>query len=209
MAILALLAVAILGNRHRLEKILQSITKGAHDVFYGDFPDYLQQEIGEKMKQSADLLIMGVDLDATLGKHYRLLEQKLRKGDKIRVVLIDPNSSACEMVVKRRYRPSSLESQCSQIRSGLEAFRELQEKASGKLEIRVIDYPLTRGGIIVDPDTPNGVLYIWNYSFKTHRENRPKLVLRAADGYWYDFFGEEANAIWNHAIPWQGEKVGS
>jgi len=201
LGILALLAVAILGNRHRLETILLNMAKSTHDVFYTDYPDYLQQEIADKIERSTDLLLIGVDLDGTLNRHYRLLEQRLRQGCRVRALLVDPDSHACDMVIRRRYRPTTLESQCSQIRSGIQALQELQESTSGELEIRVIDYPLTRGGIIVDPDTPNGTLYIWNYSFKTHKENRPKYALRTADGYWYDFFKEEVNAIWNEAVP--------
>jgi hypothetical protein len=135
LTILALLAIAILGNRHRLETILRNLAKATHDVFYGDFPDYVQQEIAEKIEQSADVLLMGVDLDETLNRHYCLLEQKLRQGSKIRAVLVDPDSPACEMVVERRYRPTTLESQSSQIRSGMEALRELREKTLGDLQV--------------------------------------------------------------------------
>ena len=202
LGILALLAVAILGNRHRLDVILRNVAEGTHDVFYVDFPERLQQEMVERMEQSADLLIIGIDLDRTLAIHYHLFEQKLLKGHRIRSVLVDPDSHACEAVVRRRYRPSTLESQSSQIRSSLEALRGLQERTSGNLETRVIDYCLAHGAIAADLDAPNGALYIWNYSFKTHGETCPKFVFRTADGYWFDFYREEACAIWDEAVPW-------
>jgi hypothetical protein len=203
LAILALLAIAILGNRHRLETIISNIKDDTSEILYTDFPDNIQDEINEKIKQSKNLLFIGIDLDITLSKHYPTLEKKLVQGERIKALLVNPDSPACEMVVRRSYRPNTIEALRSQIQSGLSSLQALQKKTAGELEIRILDYPLTHGGIIVDADTPKGVIYTWHYSFRTHRGNRPKYVLRASDGYWYDFFKEEAYALWESAIAYQ------
>ncbi len=71
-----------------------------------------------------------------------------------------------------------------------------------RLEVRLVEDPLTFGATVVDPKTSHGVLYYWHYSFKMSDANRPKMVLRPADGYWYEFFNEEVTSIWNNAKPW-------
>ena len=207
LAVLALLGVAMLGNRHRLEKMPLKTTTGIGEVFYAEFPDEVKREIRTKINRATDLLAIGSNLEYTLHMHRDLFEQNLRRGDTIRVVLVDPNSSACDMTAKRQPYLLDLELQRAKIRSALNALRDLQEQTSGMLEVRLIDYPLSRGGILIDSDTPSGTLYLWNYAFRTNAKNKPKFVLRPADGFWYDYFRDEAKAIWNSATSWQSENT--
>jgi len=198
LGILALLAFAILGNRHRLEAILQRMT-GTEGLLVINFPD----DMHSNLEKSRELLVLGVSLMHTLRLSYALFEEKLRRGDIIKTLLVNPDSPACEVAAMRSYQPTDVETQRAYIRASLGALCDLQEKTSGRLEIRVLDNPLAYGGLIVDPNTSRGIMYLWYYRFKTRVVNRPKLVLRPTDGYWYESYKEEVTSLWNNAVPWQ------
>lgn len=168
------------------------------------FSSELQAELENKLLDSKDLLILGVILGNTLDFHYHVFEEKLIKGDTIRVVTVDPDNPACAMTALRKYREVNLDVWRSQVLATLDALQELKRKTSGKLEIRIIDFPLANGGIYIDPTSPTGTYFLWYYSFKTRKGNRPKFVIRPTDEYWYEYFQEEAGAIWACAVPWEG-----
>jgi hypothetical protein len=198
LGILALITFALLGNRHRLEAIFQRMT-AAEELFLTEFPDDLRNNL----EKSRELLIIGTSLSRTLHLYYSLFEDKLRKGDIIKVLLMSPDSSACEAAAMRSYQPMDVETQRTYIRTSLNALRNLQIKTSGELEIRVLNNSLSYGAIILDLETPNGVMYLWNRPFKTRIRSIPKIVLRPANGIWYEFYKDEAMSMWNNAVSWQ------
>ncbi len=206
LAVLALLAIAILGNRHRLETIIQKTSQGKTELFVEHFSDEVQNEIREKIEESRDLLAMGTNLERTLHLYYQLFESKLLKGDSIRIVLVNPDTTAHQFTAYKQYRPISPELERAKTISSLDGLCKLKAKTSGKLEVRVIDYPLGHGGILVDSATCDGALFLWEYTFKTHTGNSPKFILHPTDGQWYAHFREEADAIWNNALPWECKK---
>jgi len=199
LAVLALLSIAILGNRYRIETILEKIT-ARNELLLTEFPDDLTRDIDK----SRELTILGVSLRRTLHLHYSRFQEKVQRGDTIRILLVNPDSSACDIAAMREYPPMTPDDQRAAIRRSLSIFHELSQKAAGKLEIRLADHPLTFGAIVGDPETSQGVLYLWHYAFSTRVANRPKMVLRPADGYWYELFKEEVTSIWESAVPWHG-----
>jgi len=120
-------------------------------------------------------------------------------------VLVNPKHLVTEMTADRQFRPTSHESEQVKIRDSLSALCKLRVSTSDKLEIRVIDYPLAHGAIIVDPLTATGLVYVWHYGYKTERALVPKYFLRTFDGYWYKLFVEESEAVWWDAVVWECE----
>lgn len=90
-----------------------------------------------------------------------------------------------------------------EIRNTLQYLCDLRHSTNGKLEIRTIQNPLGHGLVAKDPETASGILYIQNYPFKTEGGSRPKFILRAKDGYWYDFFKKELHNLWEYGIEWE------
>jgi len=197
LSVLALLSIAILGNRYRIENVLEKVT-ARNDLLLTEFPEDLAHDI----EASRELTILGVSLRRVLHLHYSRFQEKLQRGDTIRILLVNPDSPACEIAARRDYEPTIPEDQRAAIRRSISLFQELSQKTGGQVEIRLADHPLTFGGIIVDPETSQGILYLWHYGFKTRVANRPKMVLRPVDGYWYEFFKEEIASIWDSAVPW-------
>jgi len=101
-AILAILAISLLGNRHRLDRILEERTN-RDDFFVGDLSATQNMEIGTKMSDASDLLIIGTTLSTTIDSRYDLIEKKLQRGESVRIVLVEPNGDAAKMAAWRKY----------------------------------------------------------------------------------------------------------
>ena len=193
LTVLALLAVATLGNRHRLEGILKQMTQGTGSVLLEQFP----ADTYRNVEKSKELWLVGVTLSSTLEALYPVFESKLRRGDSIKVLLVDPDGAACAMAAMRHYARTDIERQRTEIRTTLRDFCELQRVAPDRLEIRTIDYPLTFGAYAVDPGGTSGVLYLKHYPFKMPLGRaRPGLALRPRDERWYEHFRSEIRFLW-------------
>jgi hypothetical protein len=200
LAVLALLAIATLGNRHRLEGILKQITQSTESVLLENFP----ADTYRNVEQSKELWLVGVTLSSTLEALYPLFESKLRRGDSIRVLVVNPDGAACAMAAMRHYARTDVERLRAEIRTTLTDLCELQKVAPDRLEIRTIEYSLTFGAYVVDPEEASGVLYLKHYPFKMPLGRaRPGLVLRPRDERWYDHFRSEIRFLWENATPWK------
>lgn len=199
LAVLGLLAIATLGNRHKVEEVINNLKQVPESPFLEKFPATLDRD----MEKSTDLWLMGVTLSRTLTTYYSALERKLRRGGRVRALLVYPDGAGCEMALMRNYARSDLEFTRSQIRGVLGYLCDLKKIAPDRMEIRTIDYPLGFGAFAIDPDTASGVLYLEHYPFKTVGGSMPKFVLRAQDGRWYDFFKTEISILWENASPWK------
>lgn len=143
-------------------------------------------------------MIIGVSLERTIRNNYAALEEKLRRGDSIRVLVVDPNSAASEIAANRVYVNVDVERTRNGIQATLKSLSNLKQTTLGKLEIRIVDYPPSVGGFVMDPETAQGVLYLKHYTFKMPDEDIPRFVLRPKDGYWYKFFTQQAQILWKN-----------
>lgn len=199
LAVLALLAIAMLVNRQRLEAIIQRMNQTVGKLLLGSYPAELEGDI----ERAVNLWIVGVSLYTTTMKYYPSLERKLKKGCSMKVLLIDPKGVAIKMAAARKYGPISIEDERSRIRTSLQRLCELQRVATSQLEIRTLDHPLTFGAFAIDPDTAGGVIYIEHYGFKTRRENVRKLVLHREEEGWFNSIIEEIYDLWESATKWE------
>ena len=47
-----------------------------------------------------------------------------------------------------------------------------------------------------------GTLHLQYYAYKIQRVENMKMILRPADGQWYDFHLDQMEALWANATPW-------
>lgn len=190
----------MIGNRYRLESILERTSS------FNDGSQILQsieQELDAELRQSRDILIVGVHLSSRLSRHYSLLNEKLEQGDNIRILIIDPESTACAMSAMRYSRKYSADQERMNIRSTLDSLCNLQEGSSQNLQIRTIDYLFGYGAYCFNLNTRDGVMYITQYTFKKPLGIRnPKSIYRRNDGEQYEFIRAELDTLWENGIPW-------
>lgn len=200
LVILGLLATSLLTSRHAVKELSEKLTQSADTIFLKELVD---SEFEADFEAATDLWLVGVSLTTIVRSHYSIIERKLRAGCTIKALLIHPDGPAVDMSEMRAYAPPNVERARSDIRNSLQDLCELSQSTSGTLEIRTIQHPLGHGVFAKDPGTASGVIYVQNYPFKTQGGSRPKFVLRAKDGFWYDLFKEELHNLWRSGIEWQ------
>ncbi len=191
LALLALIAISLLVNRDRLERIAQT-TEG---VLKREWP---KDELLENIKEAKDILLIGVSLSRTVRNNLPLFDKKLQQDASIRILLVAPTSPAAGIAASRLPAGVNIERTQLDIESTLKSLCNLQNKYP-KLEIRTLNNPMTFGGNFLDASTSNGRIYLEYYSFKMSEENIPKLVFRPVDKYWYDYCSQQAELLWKNA----------
>lgn len=199
LAVLGLLAVATLGNRFKLEESLETLNRTHTGLFQEKMPGKMENDI----RRARELWLVGVTLNRTINTHYSLLEEKLARGDRVRVLLVHPEGVGPEMLALREYKARYSTTRIRHlIHDSLDDLCNLQQRFGG-VEVRVIAYPLSYGGVLINPNERDGLLYLEHYPFKTPGGSLPKFVLEAKNGHWYEFFKLELQTIWDNSTPWE------
>lgn len=198
LAILGLLAISSLENRHRSKKLYEEFSKSINSVFLSEFPSSVNNEIDS----ARELWLIGVTLNRTIKTYYSMLEQKLSRGHIVKVLLVHPESAAAQMEEEKVYESGQIDRKRRDIINTLQDLCQLSNNANGNLEIRVLRHPLAFGARYINPGTASSVLYIEHYPYKTRGVARPIFILKAIDGQWYDSFAAEIEMLWRDGIEW-------
>lgn len=198
LSVLALLAVTNLVNRHRMEALMEQKNLTLDDFFREEFPPTYKADF----ENAAEVWLVGVSLNRTVKSQYLKLEQKLKQGHRVRVLLVHPQGPALEMAVERGYTRRDVEMKRQEIISVLSLLDDLRAVAPDRMEIRTIQHPLNYGAMAANPDATNGALYLEHYCFRVTTESIPRYVLHTHDGRWYDFFKTELRTLWEAGDVW-------
>lgn len=199
LAVLVLIVINLLANRHKTEELFKQLMQTSEGLFREEFPPALKHDI----EQAQELWLVGISLNTTIRSYYSILEKKLHLGHSIRVLLVAPQGTGAAMAEMRVYGRANIERNRTEIIGILDYLCDLKRVAPNKLEVRTIDYPMGIGGFAINPDKASGALYLENYPFKTPGGSLPKFVIRVQDGRWYDFYKTELRLLWENATEWE------
>lgn len=200
LTVLGLLAISNLVNRRQIEVLSQKVLQSAESFFSDEFsPDFKGN-----FETAEEIWLIGVTLSRLLKSDYGKIEDKLRKGHSVKVLLVHPEGASLEMAASRYYADINRNAKTIgfEIKKSLNLFCGLQEIAPTKLEIRTIQNSLTFGGVCINPNSTTGILYLEHFPYRTASDALPKFILHASDGRWYDFFNKEIHALWNNSKIW-------
>ncbi len=201
LAVLGLIALSSLESRYKSEELLNRIEHAKGSFFQNSFPPQIKQDI----KDAKELWLIGVSLSRTVKSYYSDIEQKLRNEYSVRVILTHPAGASLEMSVLPVYGNKSLEQRKAEILGSLETLCDLQKKYP-HLQIKTSGHYIGHGVIAINPNDNKGKLYIENHPFKMPGGSRPKFVLEAKDGEWYDFYKQEMFVVWDNCSNWVCEE---
>ncbi|GAB2568053.1 hypothetical protein GCM10027269_23640 [Kribbella endophytica] len=157
-------------------------------------------ELIDSMKPAKDLFITGVARNTLLVENYSEFERWLRRGCTIRMLLIEPASSAVEVAAERYYAERSPHSARTRIEQSLRLLSELATSTGGALEVRLTSHPIAVGVVAIDGadggHTEHSALFAEYYTFQAQGE--PRFVLQPPDP-WFAQFLAEAELLWDGA----------
>jgi hypothetical protein len=196
LAILALLAVTNLVNRHKFDETLRE--QYGSGLFKKHFPKTLDDDY----EKANEIWLVGLNLSRTFEIHSTLLDDHLGQGRKLKVLLINPNSSAIEYISKTTYYQMSAEKWKQQILLIIEKLKQISVGHGSGVELRLIDFPLSIGVRGTNINSQNGKLYIRHYEYRTKSEG-VRFLLTPKDEYWYDLYKKQLLALWEDAQPYE------
>jgi hypothetical protein len=187
-ALLALFAVALLGNRRRLDTLLHTASP-----FVTTFP----QDYPDRISQSSHVWIVGVNLSVMLPPIYDNIRQQLARRGSVRALLVQPGSDAVKVAALSNIPPMEAESNDAAIRQSIVQLRALAAEGGGSLEIRTVEHVLPFGAVMIDPETPEGCLYVRHYPYRSAVK---QLVLTPRSGEWWLFYRQQIESLWRHGV---------
>jgi hypothetical protein len=155
------------------------------------FSDEFGPELEAAVEGTSDLLVTGVARNIFVNNNYRRMEKKLLAGERIRFLLVDPDSPAIAMAADRYHPKRTPEGYHERIEHTLRLLAELKASTGGDLSVRLTPHLISMFQIVTD-DALFAEYYIYQDLAK------PKFVLTAGDGA-YEQFRTEAVKLWDNA----------
>jgi hypothetical protein len=167
--------------------------------------------------QSANQIdLCGVTLTSTVNKQFGNLRERLQMGAKIRILVIDPGSTALKMTAERSTSPDDTDyyrvrldatlREIAYLFKSWEEFKALQGGSSeaGNLSVRLLSYAPSFGVISFDANQDNGIVFVEIYPHKFGFKSPPTFdLMPKRDGNWHKYFVDQFDEMWNVAKPWQ------
>jgi hypothetical protein len=202
---LAILALSLIRDRQNRETLSVQIDElrarlpdqlSAMAFFRKEFPTDAKVEI----EKAQELWLIGYRLSRTIPTYITVFDKKLAQGNKIKVLLVDPESQAAYYCNQTMSFPMKLEQFRESIRTNINLLRDLDHSKSGNLEIRLIDHPLPFGGYAFNISDTDGKMYVKQYEFQAKIDGI-RFVLTPKDGIWYDVYRQQLLKLWETAKP--------
>ena len=195
LAVLALLAINTLVNRQKLDKLMELQT--TIKWFQEKYPDTVDNDI----EKARELWLVGYHLEGTLREMLVTFKRKLARGEKIKIILLNPESEAALRANEALYEPMTPELFKQRIRISLDTIKQMSKDYPANLEVRLSSSPIPFGTYAIDPDTLKGVMYIEIYKFKSEI-TEPHFVLHKKDATWFKLYRDQLSALWENAKPY-------
>jgi hypothetical protein len=200
MAVLGLLAITSLGNRHHIEEQLRQFATLSPSLLRGrsELPSF------HKRGQSAtEIVIVGVSAITATTPHLDFFEQKMKDGCKLRFLLLDHESQASHLFNLISKVPD-VQADIEQTLKSLELLIRMEQTCEGKCEVRLSQVFLAFGLAAFDPDKDTGLMNVEMYAYRRTLGERPHFILtRARDSKWFDFYRGQYEQLWADSKPWK------
>lgn len=200
LAVLALITVSNLINRHQLEIISTKISENhKHDVL-----EKMPPEFSTHIETAKDVWMTGIHHSSIMNEHYHSFEKMIMNGGTLRVLTVDPSGAACSMAAMRFSGNIDPEQERIRTIANLHLFQELAKKAPKRVQIRTIDYLMEYNAFLINSHPVDSIIYIQRYTFRIlGGARKPKIVYTPSDVKWYEITRSEVLALWECGKPYE------
>jgi hypothetical protein len=162
--------------------------------------------ITETIISAQDIYFMGPSLISIFSQWAGYLQHtKLNEhGATIHAIILDPNCSAIDSAAMCMTEPS--ENLLNDInRSMLHVKSMLQNKfgdsvKKGSIELRLMQVNPNYSMVLIDPDKPNGKIFVEFIGYQSRLHTRPHIELnRQYDEEWFEYYLSQYRALWENS----------
>ncbi len=180
------------------------------EKFFQKLPD-----IGPMIQEADAIDLCGVSLTSTINRHFTLLRDSLAEGTPVRLLIIDPRSTAVEMA-NARSESQDIEYYRKRLDASLSDIGYLWEKQegfvnegnAGAFEIRLLPYAPSFGLQIFRRARSKGQMNVEIYPHHGGYGAPPIFTLdESDDSLWYAYFQDQFEDMWARAAEWSPEML--
>jgi hypothetical protein len=198
LALLGLVSVSLLGNRHRLDEVRNRLA--AISVSGTTLVDEFPSDFRARMEEARDIWLIGTHHSAALTAYYQVFQNLVKEGGRLRFLLIAPDGAAARMAAMRFPGNVEPDQESLRIKSSLKTISALRQTAPDYVEVRIIDFLVDYTAFVLDPSSPRAVIYLERSTYKTSGGSRkPKFVYKKGDIAWFGHISAEVDQLWDSA----------
>lgn len=167
----------------------------AQDFFARD--DY-PSDLNILLERSSTALFWGAAFIRFVQHMRERIERRVMEGASIRFLMMEPDGAALGML-NLRGNPDDTPNRRTDLKRNIEILENIsRKKATGKLEVKVVDYLAPYTIVAYDSQLPTGRLFVWLGSIGVPNSERPMFSLsRSADPEYFNFFLNQFELTWN------------
>jgi hypothetical protein len=192
--------IAIRGEMQEQVEQLRSAAQAIHD-----FGGLLRRRSGIPPLESmfVDARVISISAVSGLGiiNHHRgLLEEQIRRGSQIRVMLLDVSYRDALDSWDRLSNPP-MNTPEEDIRAGVRQFLGLADlrEYPGGCQVRLLNTTLPFS-LVISEKKDRGEMQVEMHTYRRAPEDRPNILLSSrTDPHWFQFFGQQFNRAWESA----------
>lgn len=175
------------------------------EKFFHRLPD-----IGPMIQEADGIDLCGVSLTSTVNRQFTLLRDGLAEGKPVRILIVDPRTTAVEMANSRsesqdmEYYKKRLDASLSDIGYLWEKWEEnITEGRAGIFQVRLMPYAPSFGLLIFHKGRSKGQMNVEVYPHHGGYGAPPIFSLNESeDPLWYQYFQNQFEDMWSKAVEW-------
>lgn len=200
LAVLAVMALSQVRTRHGVQAAVNHARQSLLGVLHDDFPDEYYRQRSQLRKS---YFFAGRTMSRTLTTSRSSLEDLLRRGGTVRILLPDPNNlELLEHIAARHQHRDGPQALSQALLASLSTLTLIRDLVGGDLQVRIVSYPMSAGFNCLDQDESTGTIMVQHYEFRAPHEPGPIIFVRRSDQPWYDRFVSETNRMWDSGTSW-------
>lgn len=152
----------------------------------------------QRLSKASAIYLSGFTLGRTTREYLRFLDERLRSGAIVRIMILEPKQELLEECTARSGGITGAEFWRKRLDSTASLVEAIASSPdiTGGLELGYLPYLPSYGFSMIDPDTPAGIMVVELYHHRSAEDN-PTFELHAArDGEWYQFFRRQFDLMW-------------
>ena len=203
--VLTLLVFGSLANRISMRRVEDSISRIAPQNSLLSSLAFSGENLRQIFRESESIDISGISLYRLIPFYHDDILYALKKGCRLRVLLVNPESTAMQMSSFRGIYQNSIDTEKQQVQSTREFLENLERNTTNiNIELRAIDLLPSYGLTIVHPRNKSQKAHCLAriFPFRASSEKTPAIKPDPVnDKFWFDFFVEQFEKMWAVSQP--------